>query len=201
MLPLFPSKPVFSAFLFIVVGVTMAGGGMWLLFLDGSCFYLFAGSGILLTGIMLLSAASMAPWFYGVVLIATMALAVHEMGFSDGELESQLLAPAILGVYLLVPAVAQRLARRPIARRQEPAFQLRLAVLAPALGVVGAIAVAILSVLNSADVSDAATSARRIANVRGVDGQRSALGSPRSANMMSSLNPRLYWRDERTDYP
>lgn len=201
MLPWFCSKPVFSAFLFIVVGLTMAGGGAWLLFLDGPSFYLFAGVGILLTGILLLSGTPMALWFYGFVLIGTVALAVREVGSDDGELESKLLAPAILGLYLLVPLAMRHFGRPSQIRRQAPVFQIRLAMLAPALGVVGAIAVSALSVLNSTDVSDAATNARRIANVRTVYGPKSRLGSPRSADMMSSLNSRVYWRDERTDYP
>lgn len=201
MLPLFCSKPVFSAFLFIVVGVTMAGGGAWLFLLDGPSFYLFAGLGILLTGIMLLSGSQMALWFYGVALIGTVALAVREVGFGDGELESQLLAPAILGFYLLVPLTLRHFSRRAETKYREPVFRFRLAVLAPALGVVSAVVVGAVSVLNSTDVSDAATSAHRIANAHAVYSQKSPLGLPRSADMLSSLNPRLYWHDERTDYP
>ncbi|MDQ0391470.1 hypothetical protein [Labrys monachus] len=209
MLPLFHSKPVFSAFLFIVVGITMAGGGAWLLFLDGPSFYLFAGLGILLTGAMLLGSTPAAIWFYGVVLLGMATLAVREAGFNEAELESELLAPAILGLYLFMPLAARHSRRRSESRRAEPAFQMRMALLAPALGIVSAIAVGALSVLNSADVSDEALAGRRIANVRGIDMQKpdmgsspgASLGAPRSADMFSSLNPRFSWRDERTDYP
>ena len=201
MVPWFRSKPVFSAFLFIVVGLTMTGGGAWLLFLDGPAFYLFAGVGILFTGIMLLSGTPMALWFYGFVLIGTVALAVREVGFEDADLESELLAPAILGLYLLAPLALRHFGRPSPIRRREPMFQIRLAMVAPALGVVSALAVGVLGVVNSTDVSDAAATARRIANARVVYAPKYRLGYPRSADMMSSLNSHLYWRDERTDYP
>src|SRR5215469_5595198 len=67
--------------LFILLGLALAGGGVWLISLHGSPFYAVVGSGIVMTGALLLARMRAALWTYAAVLLSTFAWAVTEIGF------------------------------------------------------------------------------------------------------------------------
>lgn len=88
--------------LIALVGLLLLGGGGWLIFLDGSPYYLLAGLGVLATGVMLVRRDQLAGIVYAVVLAATLGWGIWEAGFSFWPLLPRLFAPAVLGLFILL---------------------------------------------------------------------------------------------------
>lgn len=92
--------------LIALVGLVLLGGGGYLIFLDGSPYYMLAGAGVLAAGVMLVRRDQTAGLVYAGVLAATLAWAIWEAGFSFWPLLPRLFAPTVLGLFilLLIPA-------------------------------------------------------------------------------------------------
>ena len=88
------------------VGLALVGGGGWLLWLGGSPYYLLAGAGILLTAGLLVRRHPAAGLAYATVLAATLIWAIWEAGFVFWPLLPRLLAPAVLGLFILLVIAA-----------------------------------------------------------------------------------------------
>ncbi|WP_193366485.1 membrane-bound PQQ-dependent dehydrogenase, glucose/quinate/shikimate family [Inquilinus limosus] len=125
-------RPLISAAIFIALGAGFAAGGGWLIALGGSWYYLAAGSGLVLTGLLLLRRSAAALWLYGLVLIGTLAWSVSEIGLAGWQLEPRVVAPLVLGLYLLMPWITRRLG--PGARMAAAALALTIIV---TIGVTG----------------------------------------------------------------
>jgi len=92
-----------------LVGAAILAGGAWLIFLDGSPYYMLAGAAILASGVMLARRHPAAGLVYAVVLAVTLGWGVWEAGFEFWPLLPRLFAPAVLGLFiLLVIAVAPK---------------------------------------------------------------------------------------------
>lgn len=85
-----------------LVGILLLVGGGWLIFLDGSPYYMLAGAAIIATGVMLARRHPAAGLIYAAVLGATLAWGVWEGGFSFWPLVPRLFAPAVLGLFILL---------------------------------------------------------------------------------------------------
>lgn len=85
-----------------LVGAVILGGGAWLIFLDGSPYYMLAGAAILAAGVMLVRRHPAAGLVYGVVLLVTLFWALWEGGFAFWPLVPRLFAPAVLGLFILL---------------------------------------------------------------------------------------------------
>ena len=77
---------VITSILFIIIGLTLGGGGLWLVTLGGSVFYLFAGLMFLITAGLLLMRKAVALWVYAVLVVAALAWAIWEVGFDWWQL-------------------------------------------------------------------------------------------------------------------
>lgn len=93
-----------------IMGLGLVGGGAWLAMLGGSVYYLVAGIMLLLTAWLLVRRRAEALWIYAALLLGTMAWAIWEAGFDFWSLapRGDILVP--LGVWLLLPFIARRLA-------------------------------------------------------------------------------------------
>lgn len=131
-----PARPYVTSVVFTLVGLVLAIGGGWLLSLGGSPYYLIAGIGVAATGVLLWRRSVAALWLYGVVLLGTVAWAIGEVGLNGWSLEPRLVAPIVLGLWLLLPWV-----RRPLVPAR-PGASARFAPAAPA--VAAAIAAVVL---------------------------------------------------------
>jgi len=62
-------KPVLmiTGIVYALIGLVLAGGGVWLAALGGSTYYLAVGVGILATGILLATGRWLALWVYAAV--------------------------------------------------------------------------------------------------------------------------------------
>ena len=108
-----PIKPVLkiTGLVYALIGLLLAGGGVWLAALGGSAYYLIAGLGILATGILLATGRWPALWVYAAVLIGTLIWAVSEVGFDWWPLAARgdIIFP--LGIWLLTPWITHNLGR------------------------------------------------------------------------------------------
>ncbi|MBX4908226.1 MULTISPECIES: glucose/quinate/shikimate family membrane-bound PQQ-dependent dehydrogenase [Rhizobium] len=103
---------VITSILFIIIGVALGGGGLWLITLGGSIFYLFAGLMFLITAGLLLMRKAAALWVYAVLVVAALAWAVWEVGFDWWQLGPRGGVIILLGLWLLTPWI-----RRPLGFR------------------------------------------------------------------------------------
>ncbi|WHO72322.1 glucose/quinate/shikimate family membrane-bound PQQ-dependent dehydrogenase [Rhizobium sp. BT03] len=103
---------VVTSILFIIIGLTLGGGGLWLVTLGGSVFYLFAGLMFLITAGLLLMRKAVALWVYAVLVVAALAWAVWEVGFDWWQLGPRGGMIILLGLWLLTPWI-----RRPLGFR------------------------------------------------------------------------------------
>ena len=104
--------PWITGAIFMVVGLLLAGGGAWLVALGGSPYYLLAGLGVLATGALVWRGRAEALPLYALVLLATTVWALFEVGLVGWQLEPRLVAPVVLGLWLLLPWVRNRLTGR-----------------------------------------------------------------------------------------
>ncbi len=116
-----------------LIGILLLVGGGWLIFLDGSPYYMLAGAAIIATGVMLARRHPAAGLIYAAVLGATLAWGVWEGGFSFWPLVPRVFAPAVLGLFILlvIPAAPKA------ALRHQSGLAVALLSLA-CLGVLGA---------------------------------------------------------------
>ncbi len=88
------------AIVLVIFGLPIAAGGVWLIALGGSWYYLPAGIGLLLTAYFLFRRDMMATWVYLITYVATLVWALWEAGFNGWAQVPRLVAPTV--VLLLV---------------------------------------------------------------------------------------------------
>lgn len=66
---------------FLIAGLGLIYGGIHLLLLGGSWYYLLAGISFVATGILILARRAEAAWLYALVVLATLAWSLWEAGF------------------------------------------------------------------------------------------------------------------------
>jgi quinoprotein glucose dehydrogenase len=100
---------VITGILYALLGIILAGGGIWLVMLGGSAYYLFGGLGVLMTGALLVAGHRSALWVYAAVLAGTLIWAVSEIGFDWWPLAARgdIIFP--LGLWLLTPWITRNL--------------------------------------------------------------------------------------------
>jgi glucose dehydrogenase len=97
--------------LLIAMGVILLGGGVWLIVLGGSWYYVLAGAGLVTSGTYLLKARSQAVFLCLAIYAATWIWAIGEVGFDPWPLVPRVVAPSVL--LLLALLCLPRLLRRP----------------------------------------------------------------------------------------
>jgi quinoprotein glucose dehydrogenase len=96
---------VFTAVLLTVAGLGMAIPGGWLLILGGSAYYLVVGLGLVAVAVLLLRRSRMGLWLFGLLLLASIAWSLWEVGFDGWGLMPRLVFFAVVGLWLLIPAL------------------------------------------------------------------------------------------------
>jgi len=93
------------AALLLVLGVWLAGGGTWLVKLDGSWYYLLAGVATIVSGVLLWRARRLGLWIYLATFAATVVWALAEVGLDFWQLVPRIGLPLAITLYLLMPWV------------------------------------------------------------------------------------------------
>lgn len=117
----------------VIFGLPIAAGGLWLITLGGSWYYLPAGIGLLLTAYFLFRREMAAVWTYVIVFAATVIWALWEAGLDGWAQVPRLIAPAV--VLLLVLTTLPVL--RGSVRRFGSGVAAAMVTLAGALGAIG----------------------------------------------------------------
>jgi len=105
-------RPVATRILVILIGgislILLYGGGA-LLELGGTSYYLVSGIALAGTALLLWRRDGRAATVYGLFLILSVAWALYESGLDGWALAARLVAPGVLGIFLLVPRVLAEL--------------------------------------------------------------------------------------------
>jgi len=101
--------PLTIGIVLLILGLFFIIGGVYLLTLGGTPYYLLVGIGLVLSGLGLIFARGWSLWLYFIVLLGTLIWAVVEVGFERFALAPRLWLPIAVGIYLLMPWVAHRL--------------------------------------------------------------------------------------------
>ena len=126
---------IFVGVVLLVFGLPIAVGGLWLITLGGSWYYLPAGIGLLLTAWFLFRHDVTALWIYLTTWVATLVWALWEAGLDGWAQVPRLLAPTIVLFLVLTTLPALRGRARDFGRAA-------LAAMVLAAGAIGAFAVA-----------------------------------------------------------
>lgn len=89
------------AIIIALFGLAVAAGGIWLIVLGGSWYYLIAGAGMLLAGVLLFRLRMTGVWLYWAVFIGTVIWAFWEVGFAPWELMPRIAALAVIALLTL----------------------------------------------------------------------------------------------------
>ncbi|MGZ9707766.1 glucose/quinate/shikimate family membrane-bound PQQ-dependent dehydrogenase [Pseudomonas sp. GNP013] len=110
-----PSRllPRLLGVLLLIMGLALLAGGVKLSMLGGSLYYLLAGIGLSLTGVLLLATRRAALGLYALVLFASTVWALWEVGLDWWQLVPRLALLFALGLVMLLPWF-----RRPLLRGQ-----------------------------------------------------------------------------------
>ena len=95
--------PYVLAALLVVIGTVIGAGGLWLAWLGGSLFYIAGAILILGSGVLLLRKDLRGPWLYALFLAVNLIWAFAEAGLDAWALTARLFAPAVLGLWFLLP--------------------------------------------------------------------------------------------------
>jgi len=88
---------------FLLLGLFLALAGGWLAVLGGSAYYVVAGVGLLVVGVLLLRRSLAALWLYAVLLACSLVWAVWEVGVDWWLLAARLDLLFLLGLWLATP--------------------------------------------------------------------------------------------------
>jgi quinoprotein glucose dehydrogenase len=102
---------ILTALVLAAIGLMIGGGGIWLIILGGSWYYLIAGIGFLLTAWFLLRRSAEALWIYAAVVVGSILWAVWEVGFDWWQLGARGGVIVVLGLWLWTPWIRNRLTR------------------------------------------------------------------------------------------
>ena len=93
-----------------MIGLYLTIGGLQLALLGGSLYYAPTGIALLASAVFLCLLRRMGIWIYLAMLGWTLLWALWEVGLDGWGLAARLLAPAVLALPFLLPAVRRRLA-------------------------------------------------------------------------------------------
>ena len=124
------SRSLYARFLAVLLGlagVVLAVGGVWLVAVGGSAYYLLAGLFLVLDAVLLWRRRGAALLLFAAIFAATLAWALWESGLDWWPLAARLDVLFVLGLLLLVPAASRGL---PGARAGRGAIAVALAAFA-----------------------------------------------------------------------
>ncbi len=112
--------PSLLGLLILLSGLALLAGGIKLASLGGSLYYLLAGIGLALSGLLLLLGKRAALGLYALVLFASTVWALWEVGLDWWQLVPRLALWFVFGLLLWLPWF-----RRPLLAEDEPQSQAR----------------------------------------------------------------------------
>ncbi|MER8786508.1 glucose/quinate/shikimate family membrane-bound PQQ-dependent dehydrogenase [Mesorhizobium sp. M0983] len=94
---------VITSLILFLIGLALGGGGIWLVTLGGSWYYVIAGIAFLIAAWLLYRRRPTALWLYAAIVLGTLAWAVWETGFDWWELGPRGGIIVLVALWLLTP--------------------------------------------------------------------------------------------------
>ncbi|CDX38862.1 glucose dehydrogenase [Mesorhizobium sp. ORS 3359] len=92
-----------TSLVLFLIGLILGGGGIWLVALGGSWYYLIAGLVFLITAWLLFRRRSTSLWLYALFVLVTLCWAVWEIGFDWWQLAPRGGVIVLIALWLLTP--------------------------------------------------------------------------------------------------
>lgn len=97
--------------LLFAIGALIAIGGIWLVALGGSLYYLLGGVAVAVAGVVLWFGRAASGWLYAAFLLVTLAWSLWEAGADGWALAPRLIGPAVFGLLFALPWVRRWIGR------------------------------------------------------------------------------------------
>lgn len=101
--------PWVLASILILIGIYLLTGGLELITLGGSPYYVICGASVLAAGLLLWRARRLGMWLYGAMIAGAILWALWEVGLDGWGLAARLIGPCVLGLWFLLPHVRRGL--------------------------------------------------------------------------------------------
>jgi glucose dehydrogenase len=88
--------------LIIMIGAVIAGGGLWLLLLGATPYYILSGTGYVVSGVLLWRRRQAGAWLTLALLAANLAWAIWDAGLNYWAVSPRLFLPAGLAFMALL---------------------------------------------------------------------------------------------------
>lgn len=95
----------------LVIGLAVAGGGVMLVSLGGSPYYLIGGIAVALAGFWTWRGDARSGWLYAGFIAVTALWAIWEVGLDAWQLTPRIFGPAVIGLLFALPALRKALGR------------------------------------------------------------------------------------------
>lgn len=123
----------------VLIGAVLSAGGIWLILLRGSWYYLIVGIALLVTALVFRRRQAMALYLYAVIILGSLVWAIYEAGFDWWSLMPRGGVIVLIGFLMLVCAWREEF------ERGEAFAQWRGGVYALSLSLVASVAIALYS--------------------------------------------------------
>lgn len=99
--------PYITMAIFAIIGFVLLFGGIYLISLGGSWYYLVAGLWILATAVLLKKRAALALWLFAALLVVTAVWSLWEVGSDFWALAPRLDILTFMGIWLWLPRITR----------------------------------------------------------------------------------------------
>ena len=99
--------PYITMAIFAIIGFVLLFGGIYLISLGGSWYYLVAGLWILVTAVLLKKRAALALWLFAALLVVTAVWSLWEVGSDFWALAPRLDILTFMGIWLWLPHITR----------------------------------------------------------------------------------------------
>ncbi|WP_456256731.1 glucose/quinate/shikimate family membrane-bound PQQ-dependent dehydrogenase (plasmid) [Pseudomonas iridis] len=103
---------LFTSIIAGIFALFLVVGGIWLLTLGGSFYYLFLGVALMVFAALLWRRSAAALWLYGALMLITVVWGLWEAGTDFWALVPRFDILGVLGLWLLIPAVTRDIPER-----------------------------------------------------------------------------------------
>jgi quinoprotein glucose dehydrogenase len=86
----------------LLIGVTLALGGLWLAAIGGTYYYLFTGISLVISGLLIIRHRAAGAWLYTAIYLVTVIWAFWEVGLNGWALVPRLVGPTVLLILLVL---------------------------------------------------------------------------------------------------
>jgi quinoprotein glucose dehydrogenase len=99
--------PFIVSVMLALVGLALLTGGVWLLRLGGSSYYLLAGLAFLLNSALIYRGSAWIYWAFAILILATLSWALFEVGLDWWQLLPRGNLVAVIGIILILPWIGR----------------------------------------------------------------------------------------------